>query len=322
MPLLPRPAGRSALPGLVAGLATLALLLGACSGSDASDPDAPSPSSADAPSSEAAEDVPEEEPQSAPPNGEQYVALGDSYTAAPLVPSTDTSAGCLRSDGNYPHLLAAELGYELTDVSCVGATSTSMIGVQQTQTGAQPPQFEALARGTDLVTLGLGGNDVELFTTLFQQCLPLAADDPDGSPCTEMLRGGPDDLLPAVRAVDGLVEAIVTGIRQRAPQARIVVVDYPQLLPAQGTCEAAPLAAGDYAYVRQVNAELSRAVMSGARAGDAEVIDVLTMSRGHDVCSEDPWVNGVQTDPERALAFHPFAVEQEAVAAAVAEIVG
>jgi lysophospholipase L1-like esterase len=324
--MLPRPAGRTPLPGLVAGLATLTLLLGACSGGGgdaddgAADP-APSPSSS---TSTTPSDDPSEPAQDdqAAPNGEQYVALGDSYTAAPLVPSTDTADGCLRSDGNYPHLLAAELGYELTDVSCVGATTTSMIGVQQTRSGAQPAQFDALGRDTDLVTLGIGGNDVELFTTLFQECLPLAQDDPDGAPCTERLEGGPDDLLPAVRRVDGLVEAIVAGIRQRAPQAEVVVVDYPQLLPAEGSCEAGALAAGDYPYVREVNAELSRAVMAGARAADAEVIDVLGMSRGRDVCSEDPWVNGIQTDPERALAFHPFAVEQEAVAAAIAELVG
>lgn len=325
MPMLPRPAGRSSLPGLVAGLATATLLLGACAGGG-SDPDAAADPAPSSPSSSAPTKDPTEDPTDAadpaPSNGEQYVALGDSYTAAPLVPSTDTSDGCLRSDGNYPHLLTAELGYELTDVSCVGATTTSMIGVQQTQSGAQPAQFDALGRDTDLVTLGIGGNDVELFTTLFQECLPLAADDPDGAPCTERLEGGPDDLLPAVRRVDGLVEAIVTGIRQRAPEAEIVVVDYPHLLPAEGTCEAAPLAAGDYAYVREANAELSRAVMAGARAADAEVIDVLGMSRGRHVCSEDPWVNGIQTDPERALAFHPFAVEQEAVAAAIAELVG
>ncbi len=321
MPMPPRPAGRPRLPGPVAGLAVLTLLLGACAGSDAGGEDAAGPAPGSTAPSSPAPSSPTDTPAPAPSNGEQYVALGDSYTAAPLVPSTDTSDGCLRSDGNYPHLVAAELGYELTDVSCVGATTTSMIGVQQTRSGAQPAQLDALGRGTDLVTLGIGGNDVELFGTLFQDCLPLAADDPDGSPCTDTLRGGPDDLLPAVRRVDGLVEAIVTGIRQRAPQARIVVVDYPQLLPARGSCEAAPLAAGDYAYVREVNTALSQAVMAGARASDADVIDVLGMSRGHDVCSDDPWVNGVQTDPERALAFHPFAVEQEAVADAVGDLV-
>ena len=35
----------------------------------------------------------------------RYVALGDSYTAAPYVYLTDVAKGCLRSSGNYPALL-------------------------------------------------------------------------------------------------------------------------------------------------------------------------------------------------------------------------
>ena len=46
------------------------------------------------------------------PEVETYVALGDSFTAAPYVPSTSLADGCFRSDGNYPQLVAAELGGE------------------------------------------------------------------------------------------------------------------------------------------------------------------------------------------------------------------
>ena len=46
------------------------------------------------------------------PTFTSYTALGDSYTAAPFVPSTDLAEGCLRSNGNYPALLAEELGIE------------------------------------------------------------------------------------------------------------------------------------------------------------------------------------------------------------------
>ena len=38
------------------------------------------------------------------------------------------------------------------------------------------------------------------------------------------------------------------------------------------------------------------------------------VSTGHEVCSSDPWVNGSTTDESAALAFHPFAAGQEAVA--------
>lgn len=331
MPMLPRPAGRSSLPGVVTGLAVLPLLLGACSSGGPTSPEEPSSSpasSASSASSAAPESSAPSSSEPAPgdpaePSGQQYVALGDSYTAAPLVPTTDTSDGCLQSDGNYPHLLAAELGHELTDVSCVGATSTSMIGVQQTPNGeTRPAQFDAITPGTDLVSIGIGGNDVRLFETLLRRCFPLAQDDPRGAPCTEELQGSRADLLPAVRALEARVEAIVTGVQQRAPQAEVVVVTYPQLLPRTGTCEEAPLAKGDYPYVRRVNTVLSQSLAAGAEAAGAEVVDLLAMSRGHDVCSDEPWVNGVQTDPQRALAFHPFAVEQEAVADAIVELVG
>ena len=39
----------------------------------------------------------------------RYVALGDSYTSAPLVP-TQVDLNCLRSNRNYPSLVAASAG--------------------------------------------------------------------------------------------------------------------------------------------------------------------------------------------------------------------
>ena len=36
-------------------------------------------------------------------------------------------------------------------------------------------------------------------------------------------------------------------------------------------------------------------------------VDLYALSRGHEVCSDEPWVNGRETDQARALAFHPFA---------------
>ena len=40
-----------------------------------------------------------------------YVALGDSYTAGPLIPNQQPDPlGCLRSDRNYPHLVAPATG--------------------------------------------------------------------------------------------------------------------------------------------------------------------------------------------------------------------
>src|SRR6188472_4098739 len=52
---------------------------------------------------------------SAPPTHLKYVALGDSYAAAPLVPVTDVANGCFRSSSNYPSIVAKKLGADLDD---------------------------------------------------------------------------------------------------------------------------------------------------------------------------------------------------------------
>ena len=55
-----------------------------------------------------------------------YVALGDSYTSAPLVPNQHGQPiDCGRSDRNYPSLTAPALGVaRFTDVSCGSAQSS------------------------------------------------------------------------------------------------------------------------------------------------------------------------------------------------------
>jgi lysophospholipase L1-like esterase len=232
------------------------------------------------------------------------------------VPSTDTGNGCLRSTGNYPSLVAAALpAGSFTDVSCSGADSTSLVGVQQTNSGPQPPQFDALGKRTNLVTLSIGGNDAGLFRTLVGTCSQLRNSDPGGSPCRDRLTAaGGDPVGTALTEIRGHVRAAVAGIRDRAPRATVVVVGYPQIVPASGNCpRLLPLAKGDYAYGRTINKGLADAVRLGARRADA-YIDVFAASAGHDVCSPDPWINGSRTDPSRALAFHPFAEEQQAVA--------
>src|SRR4051812_1371817 len=75
---------------------------------------------------------------SAPPTTRKYVALGDSYVAAPLVPVTDVANGCFRSSSNYPAIVAKKLGAKLDDRSCGGATTQSFTTSQYPDV---PPQL-------------------------------------------------------------------------------------------------------------------------------------------------------------------------------------
>lgn len=256
-------------------------------------------------------------PPPKPPEFTSYVALGDSFTAAPLVPTTDLAAGCLRSDGNYPSLLAARLEIaDLTDVSCSGAATEDLRTRQVTVPGTTvPPQLRALDRDTDLVTLGIGGNDFGLFSTLVQTCTRLRGIDPDGAPCAQELRSQGVDLLGQTRLIGDRVARAIREVQQRAPRARVVLVGYPRLVPEHDRCpRKLPFAAGDYDQGGRVGEALNDALRSAARRTGVDFVDMYQTSRGHDICSDEPWVNGRRTDRSAALAYHPFAAGMEAVA--------
>jgi hypothetical protein len=251
----------------------------------------------------------------ADPAVQRYVALGDSYSSAPLVPVTDVANGCFRSSHNYPTLIAKKLGADLTDVSCGGARTSDFAHSQHPDV---PPQLAALTRDTQLVTVGIGGNDEHVFSRLVNTCPGLRSRDPQGAPCAAyMQRRGGDALLDALRRSSASVVSVLREVKKAAPDARVLVIGYPQIVDPAHRCARLPLAAGDYAYGERVNRALTEALRTAARRTGTTYVDVWAASKGHDICSSDPWVNGSVTDQQRAAAFHPFAAEQQAVAALV-----
>lgn len=288
-----------------------ALLLGACS------------SPADPVDSEDLAHEAEDLALPAPAGVEKYVALGDSFTAAPLVPTTDLAGGCFRSDGNYPSLVADRLDVaELVDVSCSGARTADLTDRQPTVRDASvPPQLRAVDRDTDLVTLGIGGNDFDLFHTLVSTCSRLGLEDPTGSPCADRLSERGDDLLTRTGRIGDRVAQAVRRVQRRAPEATVVVVGYLRLAPEQGRCRDLPFAPGDYEYGDRVAEALNDALERAARRTEATFVDMHERSEGHDVCSDEPWVNGHRTVQGEALAYHPFAEGMEAVAEEVVDAV-
>src|SRR4051795_7220746 len=99
-----------------------------------------------------------------PTTYDTYVAMGDSYSAGPLIPTTDLAGGCARSDHNYPSLLADRLHVRsFVDTTRSGAAAGHRALVQHPFQGSRvPPQLNAVTPGTDLVSLGIGGNDLDL----------------------------------------------------------------------------------------------------------------------------------------------------------------
>lgn len=239
----------------------------------------------------------------------RYVALGDSYSAGPGIPTTSYDAGCHRSDHSYPQTLAAvlEVG-DLDDVACGGATIGDITGPQHTSGGGVPPQLDAVTADTDLVTVGIGANDLKLLPMLLA-CGSLDLQNPNGAPCQETYAAAIGTALPPLRAhLVGLLQQI----EDHAPDARIVVIGYPQLFDAGDQCAKIPLTSGDYAFAATTITQMNEQLRAAAAREGATYVDVEAASAGHDICSAEPWVNG----PGRsalAAQLHPFEREQDAV---------
>ncbi|GAA4087264.1 SGNH/GDSL hydrolase family protein [Nocardioides kongjuensis] len=248
------------------------------------------------------------------PSGSSYVALGDSYSAGPRLGPSTGAVGCEQTKGNYPHLLADRLGLDLTDVTCGGATSTDLTESQTPPNGSPvPPQLDALSSSTDLVTIGMGGNDGKVFSELVTTCVGKAAKDRGGAPCTAE---GASFRVRAERQIGKLptrmVEAI-EAVRERAPEATIIVVGYPAIFPEDGTCPLLPLARGDYPYARELVSRINDGLAAAADQAGVEYVDVWDATDGHDICATDPWIAGI-IPAHSGLEYHPYAEEQAVVA--------
>lgn len=250
----------------------------------------------------------------------KYVALGDSFTAGPLVPVTDLASGCFRSDHNYPALLAERLDVvEFVDVSCSGASTKDLTTRQHTFAGAVlPPQIHAVDQDTTLVTVGIGGNDFGLYGRLASTCLRLRDQDPQGAPC-EAAEG--EAVREETERIGDRVRDVLDRIQRRAaPDARVVLVGYPRIAPSEGACpELLPFAAGDVGFADRVLRQLNRALARAADRAGAEFVDLYAASRGHSVCSDTPWVNGAVTKQREAAALHPYLRGMRGAARAIAE---
>jgi lysophospholipase L1-like esterase len=254
----------------------------------------------------------------ASPAAGTYVALGDSYTSAPLtLNELGSPAGCLRSDRSYPALVAGALhpaGF--VDVSCYGAHTADMLAAQHTLTGSNRPQLSALSRRDSLVTIQIGGNDVG-FGTVLATCAALSLTDPWGAPCrAHYTSGGTDRLGRAIAALRPRIAALLAEARHRAPRARVLLLGYPDLLPVRGggCWPEVPLARGDVAYLRGEEMRMNGMLAAqAARAGDTYV-NTFAGSVGHDACQPAgaKWVEGL-VPSSVALPFHPNAAGERAM---------
>jgi lysophospholipase L1-like esterase len=235
-----------------------------------------------------------------------YVSLGDSYTAGPLIPNPVLPLGCLKSSNNYPRLAAPTIGLPLRDPSCSGAKTDHMTQPQNVDPdGPNPPQFNSLDAETTVVSITIGGNDIG-FSSVAQDCITV---NPFSTPCKDKYAsGGKDQLAERIAATAPKVAAVLQGIKARSPLAKIYVLNYPAIFPETGfgCWPQMPIGFGDVPYLRSTQKNLNSMLATQAAANGATLVNWYGASIGHDACkgSSTRWVEPL-VPGELAAPIHP-----------------
>jgi lysophospholipase L1-like esterase len=245
---------------------------------------------------------------------DEYVALGDSFAAGPLIPPQNQLDPCLRSTVNYPHKLAEALRVKtFRDVTCSSAETKHILTTPQPTylpgQPARPIQLDAVSETTTLVTVTIGANDIGLAGTALT-CLNVAPE-PLGVSCKDRLtRGGVDRGREAVDAVAPRLADTLDAIHRKAPHARIVITSYANYIRPGGCYPLQPIWARDATYMQGLVNRLGEVTARVAEDHDAEYVDFIEPGRGHDGCDlTRNWVTAVVPGTTLGLVpLHPTAL--------------
>lgn len=257
-------------------------------------------------------------------SGSRYVALGSSFAAGPGIrPIVHPPAG--RSGNNYAHLVATELGLDLVDVSYSGATTAHVLDTPQDEA---PPQLDALTPETALLTITVGGNDLEYVGTFLRGSFLNTVAKPAsilGRRVANRIRARVSYLKDdaAYQTVTDSLTTVVERARERSPEARIVLVDYLSLVgPATRPRLDVPLNEEQLPSIALMADGLAAAFAKAAAASGAELVAASAASRDHAIGSAEPWTTGFTLRPSYLgghVSYHPNAAGMRAVADLVLE---
>jgi len=220
----------------------------------------------------------------------RYVALGDSYSAGDGA-GAYYGGSCGESANAYPALWAAAnhpAGYAAK--TCDGATTSSVIS----------GQLSALSTSTTLVSITVGGNDVG-FSSVMETCVLLPT-----SSCVSAINTAEGKIS---ADLPGELDSVLAAISADAPNARVVVLDYPDLYDLSKSSSCVGLSTTDRTDLNQGANQLDAQIQAAAvRHGD-KFADVRTAFAGHEICDSSNWLNSVNW-LDLGTSYHPNAAGQ------------
>jgi lysophospholipase L1-like esterase len=220
-----------------------------------------------------------------------YVALGDSYSSGLGAGNYGSSGSCYVSSSAYPQLwVNANHPASYTNATCAGATTSDVIN----------SQVNSLNSGTSLVSITIGGNDVG-FASVMETCV----------------LGSTQTCVNAVSNAENLARTQLPGelnnaynaITAHAPNARVVVLGYPELYDLSRSSGCIGLSTTDRTALNQGADVLDSVIQQAAAQHGFAFVSALPYFSGHLICDSSPWLHSTDwfflTD-----SYHPNASGQ------------
>jgi lysophospholipase L1-like esterase len=239
--------------------------------------------------------------------GDRYVSLGSSIASGYGISVQSTSCG--RSTRDYGHLVAQHFHLQLVDVSCGAAVIKNVVDTPQ---GTNPPQLTFLTRATKLVTIAVGGNDIDYNATAVA-C--------SGAPTC----AAPPNLATLVASMRIALKSMIENIKAAAPSATIVFVTYPREVPP-GNCPALGFTNSNAAVVRSMGQMLENAFVQVVKPLKGVIfVDPYAVPGDHTACGPplQRWTAGAKyVFGTTGFAYHPTALGHQAMAQMIIKALG
>jgi lysophospholipase L1-like esterase len=216
-----------------------------------------------------------------------YVALGDSYSSG--VGTGSESGSCGQSSQAYGPLWAASNATSFTFAACSGATTADVIS----------SQLSSLSSSTTLVSVTTGGNDVG-FSNIMETCIL------DSTSSCESAVDSAESY--AENTLPGSLDTLLSDIHAKAPNAKIVMLDYP-LFYDTSVSICIGLSSADHTAIDNGINILDGVIQTAADDNNATFADVRSAFSGHELCDGNDWLHSVDLlDIDES--YHPTASGQ------------
>lgn len=258
------------------------------------------------------------------------LALGDSYISGEgelsYLSGTDTSNNkCHLSALSYPYLLGAKYATEYHSVACSGAVMGNIFSPnvdfpnqlvnRKSQTAYKQNEVDIIIDshivGTieqhkfivedkpNVILLSIGGNDIG-FSKIIKRCVLSFA----GNPCYVRASERKGLLTMIYSKHDELVDTYRKILKESAPDTRLYVIGYPQVVNPTGNCGVnVHFDDQERQFAVQLIDRLNAALKNAAESAGVVFVDTSKALTGHRLCDfHDDGVNGL-TDGDDNLSI-------------------